>query len=71
MGLDNMLVRLTIPEEEKSRCKHPAVHGEHYGYDGRVGKLIASAGETGAWVCFGDDPTQYVGCPLKWLRREP
>lgn len=60
-----MIFELRLPEEEKWRCKYPKLHGTYAAYDGRRGKIIAYAGNGGAWVQF--DPGDYVGCPLKWL----
>jgi hypothetical protein len=60
------MVRLEIPDSEKHKCRRPDIHGEHFGYDGAMGTLIATAGENGAWVAFKD---KYVGCPTKWLRK--
>ena len=65
----NIKVRLVIPAEEKRKCKHPGLHGEHFGYDGAEGIILALAGKTGAWVCFGDTIYTYVGCPVAWLHR--
>ena len=59
-----MRVQLTIPDDEKD--KPPKYCGEHYGYDGRTGDIIASAGKDGAYVQF-DGEKGYVGCPVKWL----
>jgi len=60
-----MKVVLSIPKDERWRCRAPSVHGEHFAYDGREGELIAGAGNDGAWVAF--DPPKYVGVPLAWL----
>ena len=67
----NIRIRLDVPESEKHKCKSPSVHGEHFGYDGAKGTVLALAGNGGAWVCFGETIYKYVGCPLEWLTPMP
>lgn len=61
-----MRVRLSIPESERHKCPYAKYVGEHYGYHGVEGEVIAGAGKDGAWVRFGD---KTVGCPIAWLER--
>lgn len=66
-----MKVRLVVPETHKKHCSAPAVHGQHYAFDGKLGTVLCGAGSTGAWVRFeGQGPYEYVGCPVEWLRLE-
>ncbi len=65
----SLRVRLVVPPEEKWKCQSPKAYGEHFGYDGAEGVLIASAGIEGAWVRFDEAAGKYVGCPVNWLQK--
>lgn len=65
--MEKIRVRLDIPKSERHKCKTPSVHGEHFGYESAEGFILAPAGQGGAWVCFGENVSKYVGCPLAWL----
>lgn len=63
-------VKLVVPENEKYKVKHANTCGEHYGYDGKTGTIIAGAGNNGVWVTFdGQDKYSYVGCPVSMLQK--
>lgn len=65
-------IKLSVPDKDKepmkSRVRHSSLHGEHLAYHGRVGIVLCLAGNGGAWVHFdGQQPTEYIGCPIAWL----
>jgi len=66
-----MRVKLVIPDEEKYKSEYPKFAGEHYGYDGMIGEIVAGAGKEGSFVRFGNSAelSVYVGCPNKWLHK--
>jgi hypothetical protein len=64
-------VLLTIPDDQKHNCEYPNSTGLYYGYHGRIGEVVASAGNGGMWVAFNGpfEAKGYTGCPVKWLTK--